>query len=168
MRHDTSIVNRRRLLGGIATGAAISVAGCADLANWIGDQVLGDVNVFNETAERLEGTIVVTAPSGESALDTTFDVPPGGEDDDGSTASSDDDGASVFEDVWTEAGTYDVQVALADGSEVQGESRASVSASIDDPDDEMLAVVIGASDVEKPIAFATGTELTDFQDNLLE
>ncbi|WP_247728965.1 hypothetical protein [Halovivax limisalsi] len=165
---DSAAVDRRRLLGGVATVAAGSVAGCSDLVNWIGDQVLGDVNVFNETTNRLDGSIVITAPSGESALDTTFDLPPGGENGDGSTASTDEDGASVFEDVWTDAGTYDVRVALADGHEVDGESAASVSATIEKPDDEMLAVVIGAADVEDPIAFATGTEMTDFQNNLLE
>src|SRR6056297_2797929 len=113
---STSI--RRRELLGIAGSAALGgLAGCTALVDWIGNKVLGDVNIFNETTERVTGTIVVTSEDGTDVLDTSFDAPPADEDDEtdsqtdgenSSTETSED--TQVFEDVWDGSGTYEERV----------------------------------------------------------
>lgn len=167
---------RRREVLGVAGGAALAgVAGCTALVDWIGDKVLGDVNIFNNTTGRITGTIVVTREDGTTVLDESFDAPPT-EDDDGNNSEADEGDAStdssddteVFEDVWDGSGTYEVRVRLDDDQSVQNEDAATASISIDDPDEEMLAVVLGADDVDAGVGFATGDALSEFQDGLVD
>lgn len=163
---------RREVLGITGSATLTGLAGCTALVDWIGNKVLGDVNIFNETAERVTGSIVVTSSDGTDVLDTSFDAPPADEDDEtdsqtdeenGSTEASED--TQVFEDVWDGSGTYEVRVRLDEDQTVGNESQASVSVEIEDPDEEMLAVVFGASDFDAGIGFATGDGLSEFQDN---
>ena len=161
---------RREVLGITGSATLAGLAGCTAVVDWIGDKVLGDVNIFNETTERVAGTIVVTSSDGTDVLDTSFDAPPADEDDEtgsqpdeenSSTETSED--TQVFEDVWDGSGTYDVRVRLADGQTVGNGSQASASVEIEDPDEEMLAVAFGASDFDACIGFATGDALSEFQ-----
>lgn len=148
---------RRQFLAAGSTAAATAVAGCSNVVNYLADRVLEDVNVFNETNRQLEGTIDVTAPSGETVLDETFSIAR-------SDSESDDNNqdAALYEDVWSEAGSYEVTVALAD-TEIEGQSQASATVDISNPDEEMLAVALGSADLDEPIAFRVGEELTDFE-----
>lgn len=160
----TKEVGRRGVLRSVAVAGAVAASGCTAFANWIGDKVLGHVNLFNETSSRLDGTIVIDDPDGETVLDDTFESQPS-EDDADENGTDEEDGADVYEDVWTGSGTYEVSVTLADGSEVDDTSNASESVDIDDPDEQMLAVVFGSADFDRGIGFATGTKLTEFQEN---
>lgn len=164
---------RRREVLGTAVGATlVGLAGCTALVDWIGDEVLGDVNIFNETAERVTGSIVVTGSDGTDVLDASFDAPPADEDegddsqpDEGDTSTETSEETQVFEDVWDGPGTYEVRVQLDDDQTVGDDATASTSVEISDPDEEMLAVVLGASDFDPGIGFATGDALSEFQDN---
>jgi hypothetical protein len=64
--------------------------------------------------------------------------------------------------VWLETGSYEVTVALTD-TEIEGQSQASAVVDISKPDEEMLAVALGSADLDEPIAFRVGEELTDFE-----
>jgi hypothetical protein len=148
---------RRQFLAAGSTATVTAVAGCSNVVNYIADRVLEDVNVFNETNRQVEGTIDVTAPSGETVLDERFDLAR-------SDSESDDDNqdAIIYEDVWLETGSYEVTVALTD-TEIEGQSQASAVVDISKPDEEMLAVALGSADLDEPIAFRVGEELTDFE-----
>ena len=149
--------SRRQLLAAGGTAVLTTVAGCSRLANFIADQVLEDVNVFNETAQRQSGTIQVTGPAGESVLDDSFDLSPSESEDD------DNDSTAVFADVWTETGSYTASLTL-DG-DVDGQSEATETVTIRDPDDEMLAVVLGEESIDEPIGFRVAEDLTGFQND---
>ncbi|ELZ07135.1 hypothetical protein C479_15167 [Halovivax asiaticus JCM 14624] len=166
-------VRRRELLGIVGSGTLAGLAGCTAFVDWIGDKVLGDVNIFNGRTERVTGSIVVTGSDGTDVLDASFDAPPS--EDDGNDSQADAENTStaaseetqVFEDVWDGPGTYEVRVQLDEAQTVGDDATASTSIEISDPDEEMLAVTLGADDVDE-IRFATGDALSEFQDNPVE
>jgi len=69
---------------------------------------------------------------------------------------------TAYEDVWTELGTYEASVELDGDSEVQGESTASTSISIEDTSEEMLAIAFGMEEIDDAIGFIVGESLSDF------
>lgn len=149
-------LSRREFLaaGGAATMTA--TAGCSTVVDFLADQVLDDVNVFNETDRRMSGRVEVADPAGDLVLDEAFELDPS------EAEGEDDESGAVYEDVWTESGSYDVSVDL--DVEIDGTSRATDTVDIADPDEEMLAVALGAEDLDEPIAFRVGESLSDFSD----
>lgn len=154
-RHGTAL-SRRSFLAATGTAALTTTAGCSTVVDFVGNQILDHVNVFNETERRVGGSIELVDPASETVLDETFDLatPNTETEDEGSTTA-------VYGDVWTDGGSYEVTVEL-DGVEIDGESRASETVTIDDVDEEMLAVPLGADDLDAGIAFRVGTSLSDF------
>lgn len=152
-----SATSRRQLLAAGGTAVLTAVAGCSSVVDLIADQFLEDVNVFNETEQQLSGTIQVIGPADETVLSEAFDLSPteNDDDDDGSTA--------IFEDVWTESGPYEAVLEL-DDAEIDGQSQAAETVTIDNPDDEMLGVPLGAENVDEPIGFRVGADLTDLHE----
>jgi hypothetical protein len=126
----------------------------------LADLALGDVNLFNETDDVLTGTVTIVDPSDETVLDESFELSPG-TDDEETDEDNDEDGVTAYEDVWTDSGTYEASVEL-DEAEVQGESTASTSITIEDASEEMLAIAFGMDDSEEAISFAVGESLSEF------
>jgi hypothetical protein len=133
-----------------------AAAGCSAVANFIGDQVLEEVNVFNQTARPIAGSIEVVGPGGDTALDDTFDLI-------SATPDGEEEGSNVaaYGDVWTETGSYEVSVSL-DDTEIDGTSQASDTVTIQNTDEEMLGIALGAESEDEPISFQVGESLTDF------
>jgi hypothetical protein len=145
--------SRRRLLA--ASGAAIltPVAGCSAIVDAIGDQVLEEVNILNQLNRSVSGSIEVVGPAGNTVLDETFEVP-----------SEEADGESnvvAYDDVWTETGRYQIRIELPD-TEIDGASRANETVRIEDTDEEMVAVALGSTSDDEPIAVRVGESLSDF------
>ncbi|WP_053947120.1 hypothetical protein [Halolamina sediminis] len=151
--HDGGSPSRRAFLAATGTAVLTATAGCSAMAEFVGNQLLEQVNVFNETDRRVEGSIVVTDPAGETALDTTFDL--------ASSESEDGNSTATYDDVWGEAGAYEVTLELTD-TEIAGTSSASQTVAIDDPEEQMLAAALGSSETDEPIAFRVGTSLSEF------
>jgi hypothetical protein len=169
-RSDTTNLSRRRFLAAGTATATAAIAGCARLANWIADQVLEDVNVFNETNRRVGGTIRIERPDGTAPLDESFLIDPSDADgsnestneSDASDGDSETQGLSTYADVWSESGEYTVSLEL--DAPVEGESSASETITIDNPDEEMLLVPLGAEEVDAPIEFRVGEGFSDIVD----
>ena len=149
-------LSQREFLAASGTAVITAIAGCSRLANFIADQILEDVNVFNETAQQRSGSIKVTGLAGETVLDDSFDLTSSESEDD------DNDSTAVFADVWTEAGSYDATLEL--DTDIDGRSQATDTVTITAPDEEMLAVVLGAESMDEPIGFRVGEDLSGFQD----
>jgi len=147
--------SRRQFLAASGTAVLTTIAGCSRLANFIADQILEDVNVFNETAQQRSGSIKLTDPAGETVLDDSFDLSSSESEDD------DNDSTAVFADVWTEAGSYDATLEL--DTDIDGRSQATDTVTITAPDEEMLAVVLGVESMEESIGFRVGEDLSGFQ-----
>lgn len=151
-------VSRRRFVAGGGTAALVGVAGCATVANWIADLALGDVNLFNETEEVIRGTIEITDPEEVTVLSESFELAPTSDDDD----EDDEDGVTAYDDVWTDSGTYHASVKLADDISVRGETESESSFTIEDPDEEMLAVPFGADEFDDGIVFRVADDWSEF------
>ena len=156
--NDSSLSNggstsRRAFLAAGGTAALAATAGCGAVAEFIGNQLLEEVNVFNETDRRVEGSVTVVDPAGETVLDGTFDL--------ASRESEDGDSTATYDEVWTEAGAYEATVELAD-ADIDGASEATETVTIDDPDEQMLAVALGSAEVGDPIGFRVGESLSEF------
>jgi hypothetical protein len=147
--------SRRTFLAGSGAAILATTGGCSAVLDAVGDRVLEHVNVFNETTQRLPGSVAVVDPAGETVLDETFELAPS------DAASDDGESAAVYADVWTTAGDYEVTVSLTD-AEIDGTSRATETVTIDAPDEEMLAIPLGAEDVDAAIGFRVGESLSDF------
>jgi hypothetical protein len=149
-----STLSRRALL--TATGAATltATAGCTAVVDWIGDQVLKDVNVLNQLDRPVEGTVTVSGPEGDDALAESFAVGP-------LEGEEADSNAAVFPDVWDAAGEYRVTVRLSETA-VEGVTTATETVRIERPDEEMLAIPIGTDASDAPIGFLVATEFSEF------
>ncbi|QCC61788.1 hypothetical protein NP511_21830 [Natrinema thermotolerans] len=153
---------RRAALAASATALLTAVAGCTTAMDFIGDRLLEQVNVFNETDRRVAGSIAVGDPAGETVLDETFDLAPSESENDneGSASGDDEQSVAVYDDVWGDAGSYEVTVELTD-TEIDGRSRASETVTISDPDEQLLGVALGSEEVGEPIGFRVGESLSD-------
>lgn len=156
-RSNQTSITRRSVLTGVATVATVGTAGCAGVINSIADAALKEVNIFNETSKQISGTIDIVSPDGSSALSKAFDLTAKAKDEatEGATA--------VYGHVWEATGTYEVTVELSNGTAIRGESSATKSVSIDDPDEQMLAVALGAEGEDGSIYFAVAKNFTEFQ-----
>ena len=169
-RFDNAGLSRRRFLAAGTATATVAVAGCARVADWIADQVLEDVNVFNETGRRVEGRIRVETAGGESRLDEPFVLDPSdGEGTNSSTnesngSDSDDanQGLDTYADVWSSSGEYEVSVEV--NAPIEGASSGAKTVAIDNPDEEMLLVPLGAEEFDRPIEFRVGDGFSDIVD----
>ena len=153
--------SRRKFLAAGTATVTLAVAGCARVADWIADQVLEDVNIFNETDRQVRGTIELENSDGEKRLDESFRLAPPEDEDDAGESNEDagDPNLGTYADVWTEAGEYHVTILLE--SAIDGESRTSETITIENPDEEMLLVPLGADDVDDPIGFRVGESFTE-------
>lgn len=147
--------SRRTFLAGGGAAVLAATAGCSAVLDAVGDRLLEQVNVFNETTQRLPGAVEVVDPAGDTVLDGAFELAPS---DDGSDGG---DSVAVYADVWTAAGAYEVTVSLTD-ADIDGTSRATETVTIDAPDEELLAIPLGAADVDAAIGFRVGESLSDF------
>jgi len=168
-RFDNAGISRRRFLAAGTATATVAVAGCARIADWIADQVLEDVNVFNETGRRVEGRILVETVGGDSRLDEAFVLDPSDEDGTNSSTNesngSDGDanqGLDTYADVWSSSGEYEVSVEVE--APIEGASSAAETIAIDNPDEEMLLVPLGAEEFDGPIEFRVGEGFSDIVD----
>ena len=154
-------LGRRRLLAAGTTIATVGLAGCTRAMNYIAGLALADVNLFNETDQRLTGSVAVTDPEGEAVLGEAFEIEP----DDDADDEVDEDSGAAYGDVLTEAGEYTVSVVL-DDSAVDGTTEAQASVEVTDPDDEHIIVVFGADDLDEPIGILVIEEFTDMGDHV--
>ena len=146
-------LSRRQFLAAGGATATAAVAGCTEGAiNWLAGHVVEEVNVFNATDNSVDGTVSVVGPDGETRLDEAFGVS-------GNGGSGDAEDAHTYDDVWTDAGSYEVSVDLE--GEVDGVSEATETVSIEDPDDDMLMILLGSDEIEAAIAFSVGDSFTD-------
>lgn len=154
-------LGRRRLLAAGATAAVVGVAGCAQVANYIGGLVLDDVNLFNETDRRLTGSITVNDPNDAAVLDESFEIKPDDEDDE-----DDEESGATYGDVLTDPGEYTVGVELDDDSAVDGATDTEATVDVSDPDEEHIVVVFGADDLDEAIGVIVIEEITDIADHV--
>lgn len=129
------------------------MAGCSAIIDTIGDQVFEEVNVLNQLNREVSGSIEVTDPAGTTVLEETFDV--------SSTESDEGSNIVAYQDVWTETGEYEVSVELTD-VEIDGTSQASRTVTIENTEEQMVAVSIGSGDEDEPIAILVGESFSDF------
>jgi hypothetical protein len=151
--HGRAQATRRRLLAASGAAALTAVAGCSAVVDAIANQVLGEVNVFNQLDRDVSGSITVRTPSSDTALDETFDLP-----------SVETDGESNFvayDGVWGEPGDYEFSVELS-SSETEAASEAEKTVAVDETDEDMIGVAIGADVVDELIAIRAGRSLSDF------
>jgi hypothetical protein len=145
-------LSRRRFLAAGGATVTAAVAGCAGVVDWLANQVLEQVNLFNYTDQTVDGSVTVVGPDGETRLDESFTLA-------GNSGGNDESDAGTYGDVWSGTGSYEVSVEL--DKAVNGVSSASETVTIDDTGDQLLVVAIGSGDVDETIAFGVGDGLTD-------
>ena len=163
-------LSRRRLL---ATGTAAAVgglAGCTQVANYVAEFALGELNLFNQTASRLTGSVAVTDPAGSTTLEDRFEAKPEADEEDdgeeGNDGEETENAGITYDDVFTEAGSYTVSVALDDDSAVDGETSVERTVEVADPTEEHIVVVFGADDFEGPMGAFVVETFTDIGDHI--
>jgi hypothetical protein len=144
---------RRRFLAASGTALFAAVAGCTAVADFIGDQILEEVNVLNQMDQDIKGSVTVIDPAGDTALDETFDVPSKEDPGDGNVAT--------YSDVWGDTGDYEINVELTN-AEVEGTSQASKTVTIDDTDEDRVGIAPGPNETDEPIPIRVGESLSDF------
>lgn len=159
--HNTSggvSTTRRRFLAASGTALLTAVAGCSAVVDFIGDMVLEEVNVLNQLNRNIEGSVEVIDPAGDTALEETFDVPA---DDEGGEESS-----ATYSDVWGDTGDYEIRFELDQA--VDGVSQVNETVTIDDPDEQMVAIAPGNDEVAGPIPLRVAESFSDLAETETE
>ncbi|WP_137290986.1 twin-arginine translocation signal domain-containing protein [Natronorubrum halophilum] len=102
-------LSRRTFIAAGGTAALVSMAGCTAVMDYFGDLALQDVNVFNGADTPVNGTIDIVDPNGDVVLEETFDLEKAADEDE---ENQDADSIALYEDVWTDAGDYEVSIEL--------------------------------------------------------
>lgn len=150
-RSPTGGLGRRRFIAAAGATASVALAGCATVVDFLAGMVLDDVNLMNGTDQVLTGSIVVRNPDDETVLDDSFEVEPDEDDEDDSGPDPDEESQAVFGDVFDDPGEYTVEIELDEDSAIDGETEATLTATVDDPEEEHLVVLLGAPDHPEPI-----------------
>ena len=156
-------IGRRRLLTAAGTAAVVGLAGCAGVANSIAELALGEVNLFNNTDQRIAGSITVTDPEGSTTLDETFEIEPSSDDEED---NEDDDSGESYDDAFAGAGSYTVAAELDDDSAVSGDGTIETDLDVTDPEAEHIVVVFGADDFDGGVGAFVIEEFTDIGDHV--
>jgi hypothetical protein len=119
------------------------------------NRFLDEVNVLNQSDKQVDGNIKVLDPAGETVLVGKYGLAAKGE-----AGDEKDSNFAAYDDVWTEAGSYEVNIELTN-VEIDGVSQASETVSVEDTGSEMLGVMLGAKD-DDPIIFEVGDDLSEF------
>jgi len=130
-----------------------SIAGCSTIVDFVGNQVLEDVNVLNQLNREVSGSVEVVGPGGDTVLDETFDAP--------SREAEGESNVVAYDNVWKGTGEYQINVELTD-IEIEGVSQVNEAVTIENTDEEMVAVAIGSGEEDEPIAVRVGESLSDF------
>lgn len=152
MRSSLESVTRRRAIAIGASVAVASTAGCSTVLDAIGNQIFEEINLLNQLNQEVSGSIEVVDPNGEAVLDTSFDVP--------STESGGESNIVAYADVWTTSGEYQVDLKLAD-TVIAGTSQLNRRFSITSTEEELVAISIGSSDENEPIALRVGESFSN-------
>jgi hypothetical protein len=137
-----------------------TVAGCSAVGEFVGEALLEEVNIFNETDQQVSGTIEVIGPAGDTVLDEAFELVPG------EAAAADDDeknAATTYEDLWTEAGSYEVSIELAN-TDIAGTRRAKKTVTIADTQEDMLGITLGPGAGNRAFLLRAGDDPADISD----
>jgi hypothetical protein len=143
---------RRRFLAASGTALLTAVAGCSAVVDFFGDMILEEVNVMNQLDRNIKGSVEVIDPAGDTALSETFDVP-----------SNDEGGESntvTYSDVWGDTGDYEINVELTN-TDIGGVSQASKTVTIDDTDEQMVAIAPGNDEVDGAIPIRAAKSFSD-------
>ena len=145
-------ITRRRAVAIGASAAVVSTAGCSTVLDAVGNQVFEEVNLLNQLNQEVTGSIEIVDPNGETVLDTSFDVP--------TTESDSDNNIVAYANVWTTTGEYQVDLELSD-TVIAGTSQLNQQFSIRNIEEELIAISIGSSDENEPIALRVGESFSD-------
>lgn len=152
-RRESVPRTRRAVLAAGSTAAVSSLAGCAALSELFAESALEEVNVHNETDDAVSGSVTVVDSDGTTVLEEAFDL------------ARTDEGADSqvgYDGVWGGAGDYEAGIEL--DSDIAGDSSATETVSIGNPDEEMLVITLGSDAVDETIGFTVGSDLSDLQD----
>lgn len=147
---ETASYSRRAFVAAGGIAGIVSLAGCSTLTNLVSDAVLDDVIVLNGTEEPIAGTVDIVDPNGDTVLEGTFDLEATDGDED-RDVTEDLDSQTQFDDIWTDAGEYAASVELDD--DLEGTSSGADAVTIEDPDEEHLAIGIGDAELAGVIGF---------------
>jgi small nuclear ribonucleoprotein (snRNP)-like protein len=119
----------------------------------IGDQVLEKVNIMNQLNRAVSGSVEVVSPAGNTVLNDTFEVP--------SEESNDESNIVAYGDIWKDTGRYQISIKLPD-TEIDGVGQVNETVLIENTEAERVAVVLGSTVENEPIAVRVGESLSDF------
>jgi hypothetical protein len=156
-------LDRRTVLAAGLSAGTVALAGCSNVANFLGDLALSDLNLFNGTDRRLAGHATVTGPSGETVHDQDFELTAEGQ----SGQNNDGEDEANFEpydDVLTDEGEYTVSLELADGESIDGVSQAEATVEVTDPDEEHIVVFLEPEERADAIYIDVIDKLTDLEE----
>lgn len=157
-RRAVESVTRRELVAAGAGALAVGVAGCTRLSEFVVDRVVGDVNVFNTTGERVTGSLELVDPDGDAVLDAELAL--------AAEDGGDEEPAAIFEDTLTTAGAYgiDARVATVGGANEDASVRRDLE--IRDPDEEMIVLFLGTEYTEELITITVVEDFSELEDTL--
>ena len=151
---------KRRLLAAGGSAIITAVAGCSAIGELAGELILGEVNVFNETDQQISGSIKIISPDGDTALKETFELVPPEDSESGDDAKN---SGIAYNDVWTDAGEYEVSIELTN-TDIEDTTSTEEMVNIADTDAEMLGVTLDPDGRDEAILLRAGEDAADISD----
>lgn len=152
-------LSRRRLLGAGAGVFVGTLAGCTRLSEYIADYVVGDVNLFNLSGDRLTGPLTLVDPDGDAVLDEDVTLAPESGDKDGEPSV-------IYEDSLTTAGEYELTFDLdATGPSDRSVVTAAERLQITDPGPEKIVVFFSERWTEEFLTIRVIEDFAELEDD---
>ena len=160
-RSDRRLPRRQLLATSVAVGTAVT-AGCAAVADVIGDIALEDVNILNGTAQTRNGAVSVTGPDGSTLLEESFLVEPEEEE----VEEDRTDSWLAYPEIFDGAGTYTVGIDLDAADSIQGVDERELAVDVTDPAEEHIIVGFTPGERNDPIEIFVIEAFTDIENHI--
>jgi hypothetical protein len=136
-----------------------TLAGCTRLSEFVADYVVGELNLFNLSKDRLTGPVTLVDPDGETVLDEDVNLAPESGDKDGEPSI-------LYEDVLTTAGRYELTLELdAAGPSDRAAVTAAKRLQITDPDPEKIVVFFSERWTEEFLTIQAIEDFAELEDD---
>ncbi|MFC7071678.1 hypothetical protein ACFQJ7_09535 [Halovenus rubra] len=151
-------LERRTLLAVGATTLLTSITGCTRISEFVADYVVGDVNLFNLSEDRLTGSLEFIGPNGEELLAESLDLDPDADVEKRKPTV-------IYEDVLNSTGPHRINL------ETDGPSdRANISVSdilrVTDPGEEKVVVFFGNKVGNEFLTLSLIEDFAELEDDL--
>jgi hypothetical protein len=152
-------VSRRTLLAAGAGLLVTPLAGCTRVSEFIADYVVGDVNLFNLSEDRLTGSLELVGPGDEVLLDESLDLDPDAD-------VEEREPTVIYDDVLDATGPHRLDLRVEAPESDRGTTSVTETLHVTDPAEEKIVAFFGDELGEEFLTLELIADFAELEDDL--